>query len=325
MNSVPFRSGSAWSLTFTAIRLCVASASHADAQAWVPQGGQGDISISYQRISNTGHRLTNGFLVEGGQSVNMAGYIEADYAVTDRLSFTAGVPYVFSKYTDPNPPPPPIPYLPQDQCHCWHSGWQDFGLTARYNVIHAAGGTFALTPSVSAGVPSHDYQFRGESALGRDLKEVSLGLDAGQRLDAISSNLSVIGHYSYAFVEPVLDIPDNRSNASVEGRYMLLRGKLAVRGFGLWQRTHGGLRFGSPPPATLEVPGEVDTPERLFEHDRLLRDNYFRAGAGFSYAFPSIDVFGSYIYYVSGTDTHAGAALTLGISWPFDLHSIHRR
>jgi len=324
MNSDRYKSRSAWCFTFAIIRLCFASASYADAQAWVPQRGQGTVTVSYQRISNTGHRLSDGFLVEGGQSLNMAAYIEGDYGVTDRLSFAAGLPYVFGKYTDPNPPPPPIPYLPRDQCHCWQSGWQDFGLTARYNVISAAGGTFALTPSMSAGVPSHNYEFRGESVLGRHLKEVSLALDAGQRLDAISPNLSVLGRYSYSFVERVLDIPNNRSNATVEGRYMLLRGKLAVRGFGLWQRTHGGLRFGSLPPASLEVPGEVDTPERLFEHDRLLRDNNFRAGGGFSYAFPSMDVFASYIYYVSGTDTHAGGALTLGMSWPFEFRRARR-
>ena len=146
-------------------------------------------------------------------------------------------------------------------------------------------------------------------------------MDAGKRLDAISPNLSVLGRYSYAFVERVLNVPNNRSNASVEGRYMLLRGKLVARAFALWQRTHGGLRFGSLPPASLVIPGEVNTPELLFQHDRLLRDNNFRAGGGFSYSFPRIDVFATYIDYVSGTDTHAGGALTLGVSWPFEIHS----
>ena len=322
MSGVPRGPGSIWSVMFAVFGV-LASVTCVDAQAWVPQGGEGAITISYQRISNTGHRLTDGSLMDVGQSLNMAAYLEADYAVTDRLSFTAGLPYVFSKYTDPNPPPPQLPFLPSDQCRCWHSGWQDFGFTARYNAVRAASGRFALTPSVSTGIPSHDYEFRGESALGRDLKEVSLALDAGLRLDAISPNLSVLGRYSYAFVQRVLDIPDNRSNASVEGRYLLLHGKLAARGFALWQRTYGGLRLGSLAPSSLVFPGEANTPELLFQHDRLLRDNNFRAGGGFSYSFPRMDVFATYIDYVNGTDTHAGGALTLGISWPFEIHGAH--
>jgi hypothetical protein len=299
--------------------------SSAAAQAWVPPQGSGSVSLSYQRIDNTGHRRSNGFLVEAGQSLNMGLYLEGEYSLTSRLSLAVGLPYVFGKSTTVNPPPPPIPYLPWDQCHCWQSGWQDFGFTARYNVVHAANGAFALTPSVSVGVPSHNYEFRGESVLGRHLKEVRIGVDAGQRLDVISPNLFVEGHYSYAFVERVIDIPNNRSNASVEGTYLLLKRKLAARGLALWQRTHGGLLFGSPPPASLEFPGEVNTPERLLQHDRLLRDNYFHAGGGLSYSFPRMDVFASYIAFVSGTDTHAGRAFTLGVSWPFEFHGIHAR
>src|SRR6476469_2912830 len=127
----------------------VTTANDAKAQAWVLPGGEGAISFAYQRIDNTGHRRTNGFLVPRGRSLDMSAYLEAEYAFTDRFSVTASLPYVFAKYTDPNPPPPQIPFLPQDQCRCWLSGWQDFGVTARYNMAGGAGGAFAFTPSVS--------------------------------------------------------------------------------------------------------------------------------------------------------------------------------
>ena len=156
----------------------------------------------------------------------MSLYLEAEYAFTNRFSVTAGLPYVFAKYTDPNPPPPPIPFLPEDQCRCWQSGWQDFGFTARYNLVGGASGAFALTPSVSLGAPSHDYNFRGEAALGRNLREARIGIDVGRRLDVISSSLSVQGGYSYAFVEKVMGISTNRSNGRVEADY-LIKGKLA--------------------------------------------------------------------------------------------------
>ena len=152
----------------------------------------------HQRIFNTGHRRIGGFLAKVGQSTNMAVYVEGEYAFTDRLSVSAGLPYVFAKYTARNLPPPPIPVLSWDACHCWQSGFQDFGFRARYNVFN---GGFALTPSVSFGTPSHNYEFRGEAVVGRNLKELQFAVEVGRRLDAISENLSVQGRYSYATCE----------------------------------------------------------------------------------------------------------------------------
>ena len=296
----------------------VIAANDAEAQAWVLPRAAGAISFIYQRLDNTRHRRTNGFLAPRGRSLDMSLYLEAEYGFTDRLSVTVGLPYVFTKYTDPNPPPSPIPFLPEDQCRCWQSGLQDFGMTARYNLVGGASGAFALTPSVSIGVPSHDYNFRGETALGRNLREVRIGVDVGRRLKEISSSVAVQGGYSYAFVEKATGISSNRSNARVEASYVI-KGKLQVHGQAFWQRTHGGLRFGSPTPAELPFPGEVNTPGLLYQHDRIMRDNYWHAGGGLAYSFPQVDVFATYIGFVGGTDTHAGGALTIGFAVPFRL------
>ena len=274
----------------------------------------------HQRIFNTGHRRIGGFLAKVGQSTKMAVYVEGEYAFTDRLSVSAGLPYVFAKYTARNLPPPPIPVLSWDACHCWQSGFQDFGFSARYNVFN---GGFALTPSVSFGTPSHNYEFRGEAVVGRNLKELQFAVDVGRRLDTISENLSVQGRYSYAIVERPLDIPNNRSNARSEAAYQLTR-KLGTNGFVSWQHTHGGLSFGSPVAgAALAFPGDVNTEERLVQHDRMMRDNYWHVGGGASYQFGHFDVFGSYTAFVGGTDTHAGRAFTVGISFPFELRLGH--
>jgi hypothetical protein len=290
-----------------------AAPSQARAQAWMPPAGVGSVSVSIQQIRNTGHLLTDGSRLDDGKSVDASIYIEAEYALTDRVSLSAGLPFVFAKYIGPGPTP--FNFLPVDACHCWHGGWQDFAMTARYSVTK---GWFGLAPSVSAGVPSHDYDFRGEASLGRNLKELRVAVDAGQRLDAISPRLSIQERYSYAFVERVLGIANNRSNATLEGTFLLTR-RLPLRGLLSWQHTHGGLRFGSPPPADVVFPGEVNTPDRLLQHDRLLRDNNWRAGAAAAYSFPLVDVFGSYIEYLRGTDSHAGRVVTVGVSWPFEF------
>ncbi len=290
----------------------------ASAQAWASPAGVGSINLAFQRIGNTGHRLTDGSRIVNGESVNASIYLEGEYAFTDRFSVAAGVPYVFSKYVGKDDPPPFLPFRKRDQCRCWHSSLQDFGLTTRYTVLGQLGGASALTPSVSVGIPSHDYDYRGESVVGRNLRELRLGLDAGQRLDFISPKLSVEGRYSYAFVERVLDIPNDRSNVSLETAYQFSR-KIHGRAFVSWQRTHGGLRVGGLPPYPLSPPGDLNSVERIDQHDRLLRDDFFHAGAGFSYQLSRLDVFGSYVEYVSGTDAHTGRVFTVGISWPFEV------
>jgi hypothetical protein len=298
-----------------AVLLIAGLARTALAQPWVPPAGTGSITIAAQRVDQTGHRTTDGTLFNNGKSLNASLYLGVEYALTDRWLVSGGVPYVFGKYNDPAPPPPFVPFLPIDQCRCWHSGPQDVDVSARYSVLN---GSFGLTPSVSAVFPTHDYTYRGEATLGRHLREVRLSVDAGQRLDAVTPRLSVDGQYSYAIVERVLGIPNNRSNATVGASYRVAS-RLSARGLLTWQRTHGGLRFGSPPPSTLLPPGEVDTAERLEQHDRLLRDNSLHAGGSASYHFSGLDLFVSYLAFVNGTDTHAGRALTGGLSVPFEL------
>ena len=55
------------------------------------------------------------------------------------------------------------------------------------------------------------------------------------------------------------------------------------------------------------------------QDDRLIKDNNFHISGGAAYSFPRFDVFALYLHYVSGTDTHAGRAITAGVSWPFEL------
>jgi hypothetical protein len=286
----------------------------ASAQAWVPPAGSGSVTLAGQAIDNTGHILTDGSTIPFGKSRSAAVYLAVDYAITDRFSVAAGVPFVFAKYLGPRMDPEPPMVREVDRCYCWQKGLQDITVTARFSLLN---GATAVTPSISIGAPSHDYNYVGEAVVGRRLKEVRLAIDAGRRLDAISARLAVQGRYSYAFVERVLDVPNNRSNASVELLFRLTD-TVSVQAMAARQITHGGLRAGVLPPGPTGVPwGEITTPELFAQHDRLLRDNNWRAGTGMTYRFPRADVFVSYIEFVSGTDTHAGRAFTAGVTLPF--------
>lgn len=281
------------------LTVCV-GAREGHAQAWVPPAGIGVVTVAYQTISNTNHRLTDGSLLDGYDSISRGVLVNLDYAFTDRFSLSIGVPYIASKYTGPEPS---FFGLQVDNCFCWAHGWQDLGATVRYNLANDA---FALTPSASFGVPTHDYNYFGEAVLGRDLDEVRVGVDVGRRLDSISDRLSLSARYTYAFVEKVLDMPNNRSNFAVEVGVLPMR-KLATHLAVSWQRSHGGLRSSDP-----------FTPEQYSQYDRILKDNNFHITGGGSYSLPKIDLFASYVYYAGGTDTHVGHALTAGVSVPFE-------
>jgi hypothetical protein len=275
-------------------------ASDAFAQAWVPPAHVGAVSVVYQHIDNTGHRALDGSLITGFDSASQGVFLNLDYAVTDRVSLSFGLPYIASKYIGPEPS---FFGLPIDDCLCWNHAFQDFGATVRYNF---ANGAFALSPSVAFGFPSHNYDYLGEAVVGRNLNELRLAVDVGQRLDSISDRLSISGNYTFAFVEKVIGLQNNRSNAFVEASIILSR-KMSSR-IGLsWQRSHGGLRS-----------TEFVTDEQIFQYDRIVKDNNVHITGGLSYSLPKLDLFAAYTHYASGNDTHAGRAISVGVSWPFE-------
>jgi hypothetical protein len=282
------------------------------AQAFTLPQGVGAVTLAWQYVDNTGHRLTDGFLRKAGESVTTSVILETEYGVTDRLSATVGVPYVWARYTGGLPP---RSNLPVDACRCWHSGLQDFSFSARYRLGTES---LAFTPHVRYVLPSHDYAFRGEAVLGRNLQETQVGGSVGARLPGILSKASFQAIYSYAFVEEVADLSIDRSNVFFDLGYAVSR-RLYVRASANRQETHGGLRSGSLTGNPFFPPGEFNTPERLSQADRLIKSRYWQAGGGLSYSVGPADVFVAYSAYVWGRDAHDGQVYTVGATWYVDL------
>src|SRR6185503_14902904 len=99
------------SLLALGVSLCWPSA--ASSQAWVPPANIGQVSFIYQTVSNTGHLLHDGSMLKGFESASQSLLLNVDYAVSDRWSFSIGIPYLGSKYTGPEPS---IFLLPIDEC-----------------------------------------------------------------------------------------------------------------------------------------------------------------------------------------------------------------
>ena len=280
-----------------AILAAAASVRPAAAQAWAPRAGEGEVTLVTQVIDHIG-RILGDIQFDCCGTTNVAIVADVDYGLSSRWSVSASVPYVFAKYRGEAPPPPPdpasfLPYPEVDSCHCLHSGFQDLGLGAHYNLLRVRR-SFSLMTSATFGAPTHNYEYAGEAVIGFGLTELGLSADAGQRLDFIVPGLSVDGHYGYTIVERALGISHNRSNARLNTGYVFpgrVRGHMILS----WQRTHGGLRF----------PLDVEPfPERYPEFHRLLRDNYFQPGAGVSYTWRDWDWSLSFLKTVSGTNTH---------------------
>jgi len=97
------------------------------------------------------------------------------------------------------------------------------GFTARHNLVHASGGAFELTPSVSVGAQPQLRNSGVESVWAGHLKEGRMGVERGRRASTRSSQPLRRGHISDAFVERVIRITNNRSNASVAATYAMLK------------------------------------------------------------------------------------------------------
>jgi hypothetical protein len=302
--------------------LCVAGAclavalalpTQAAAQAFTAPDGIGAVTLAWQYIDNTGHRYTDGYFNPRGQSASSSLLLDVEYAITDRLSASVGIPYVFAKYTGGLPP---FSGLPVDTCQCWHSGFADLSASARYRL---GGGTWAVTPVARIGQPSHDYPYQGEAVLGKGLSELQLGVHAGLRLVDLLPRATIQGGYTYAFVEKALDdIAVNRSNVFVDFGYAASR-RLYLRAAWLWLHTHGGLQSGSTTGNPYPLPGELNTPERRAEANRLLKVKYMQLVGGLSFNAGPVDIFASYAKYAWGRDAHNGYAISAGVSWYFGL------
>jgi len=285
----------------------------AHAQAFTPPNGVGAVTLAWQYIDNTGHRLSDGYFRPTGKSVSTSGLLEMEYGVTDKLAATLGVPYVFAKYTGKDPPGSG---LPVDTCRCWQSGFADFSASVRYRFGDDA---WAVTPLVRLGQPSHAYTYKGEAVVGKRLTEAQVGVSAGLRLTSVLPQMSLQGGYTYAFVEKALEnISVNRSNVHAGVGYGLNR-RLYLHAAWLWHHTHGGLRLGSVTGDPFPLPGEVNTPERRAAAEQIRKVRYMQVAGGLSFDAGPVDLFASYTKYVWGRDAHNGQVFGAGVSWYFGL------
>jgi len=272
-------------------------------QAWLPPKGGGALSLTLGDYSFDGHFDAEGNKDPFGGTRAESLWLEGIYALADGLALSAGLPFVTTKLTGSFPEGVPLGPLDDGK---YHGDFQDFRFELAWNVVP---GDFALTPFVGLGVPSHEYEYKGEAVPGKALREATLGVAAGRSLSPLLPRAYLHARYAYAFLETAdADVDKlDRSNLDTELGYQA-SSRLLVRLLARWQVTHGG----------LDLEDMRHHPDFFRSHDRAARTNYFNLGAGAAFAVgPSWDVYAIFIKTLAGENAHQSRSLSFGATYYF--------
>jgi hypothetical protein len=288
---------------------CALAAPSLFAQAWIAPRGETTVSLTFQRTEFEGHFYFDSSKIPHGGSHSRTLSLGIEHSFTDRLALSASIPYVASK--NGLDPQPVLGRTGIDDGR-YHSTFQDFRIGARYTLYE---GPVVVTPSLTLRIPSHSYPTIGEAAVGSDLTEADIAMDVGK---VFAESFYADAGLSYAIVEKFHGVSTNRSNLDIAVGYFVTPA-LETRLLGSWQKTYGALtadQVFSPAGPPVRNPKISDV--LWLGHDRLLRDDYFRAGAGVSYLInPKVGVSGSFVRVISGTNSHFGYLYSLSVSRTF--------
>ncbi|HSB28580.1 MAG TPA: hypothetical protein VLE19_12025 [Pyrinomonadaceae bacterium] len=288
--------------TFIGCVLLIAGAplTFTQAQAWLPLRGEGQVTTTYENIYVRDHYDYTGKRFDAGPIRTNTVITDLEYGITNKLTFDSEITHVTSKYEGFVGP---VPHGPPDTGF-YHPTFQDARVGIRYNVLSRQ---LVVTPFIAIVIPTHHYETRGHTAVGRDVHELQVGVNVGRDLEDIIPHSYVEGRYSYAISEKVEQLNLNRSNADWEFGYFV-GPKLSLRFTGAWQHSYGGIR----------IPLDNGLPDYHELHDRAAKSGFVRFGGGLSVSLTrSIDLHADFGNTARGTNTHAARGLSLGISWRF--------
>jgi len=266
----------------------------------VPLQGEGQITVTYENLYVRDHFNNQGKRFDAGPIRTNTVITTLEYGLTNRLALDADLTHVTSKYEGFVGP---VPHGPPDT-GVYHPTFQDLRVGIRYNLFR---GPLVVTPFVATVIPTHHYETRGHTAVGKDLRELQVGVNVGRDLEDIVPRSYVQARYSYAVVEDVRQFNLNRSNADWEFGYFATS-RLTLRFTGAWQQTYGGVRIFE----------DEDIPDFHELHDRAAQSGFLRVGGGLSFSLTkSVDLHADFGNTARGSNTHGARGISLGLSWRF--------
>ncbi len=264
----------AWKSTFGSLLLMSAAAALAQDGG---RQGSGSIRLEYQFIRTGAFDSSIGD-IDIGKTDGHTFMLSADYALTDRWTVSASLPWIKKRHQGA------LPHNPVTEITAWdapdksliddgnfHSDWQDLYVSASYLAMD---GAFSLAPFVSVGVPTNDYPFYAHAAVGRNIWHVPVG--AAWSFTPYFSDFYFNGDAAYVFTEKSLgvDVSHWLINANV--------GYYVTPSFA--PKVFINVKYGTK---GLDFPDDFDlnalNDEAFYFHDRTIKHNFVNGGIGFDW------------------------------------------
>jgi len=248
--------------------------------------GHGSISVAYLNSYVNGFWLDSNTRVPNGAVRSRGVSFDVDYNIADDWSIHAGIPYLDNRYTGTAPHCPttaPLqcagiaalnPQHPESQFiddGRYHGALQDFNLGVAWHT-HIA--DYYITPSATAVIPSHDYVFFDNAAVGQRLHQLLLSVTLAHQFEL--TNFYYKLGFGYALSQHVLGIDTGYQRLDGELGWFINE-KFSVRAF-LTGRIGSGL-------SALQVGPLTDGMSNAYwyHHDQISEHTYGGAGLGFDY------------------------------------------
>jgi len=291
------------------------------------QRGDASMRLEYQFIQ-TGSFLSQDQDFDYWTTDTQAALLSGDYAINDRWTVFAALPYVHKRFNsevpwggDPHNPNDPywVDFVPPDK-RFWddgdyHGALQDFSIGVSYRI---AQGPWTLHPYISYGVPASDYPFFAKAAIGLNLWTVPVGTTFS--FVPYFSDWHFDGNVAYVFSEKPLGANVDYWLVHLSAGYWF-KANLSVNAFLSLKYVRDGISLLSPvyinsdanfPPV---YPDDYDTRE-WWEHDRLIGNRNLNLGLSIDYFFsPEWKVSGSsYQSIWTEESNEVDFAFTLGVT-----------
>lgn len=273
------------------------------AQAWIPEQGQALISMHYAYGDIKDHLSKDYIVTDLGRVYSHAVHVDLEYGISNNVALSASAPAIVSQYVGTKPHQFEGEATDDD---IFRGGFQDFEFKVRYMSLLSP---LVVTPFMSVVIPSHDYKSFGHTSVGRDLRELHVGLYLGKLATFISDNLYTEVGYDFAYVEKLDDISANRSTVDFTLGYFATP-TVTVSTTMLYLNTHGGVI-----PSDIK---EINDAIGWHDHDRHTAAEYFNLGGSISVAVSDASsFFVSYTSTLWGKNVMAPRTIALGSTWSF--------
>lgn len=238
--------------------------------------GDGSFRFEYQYVE-TGDFASSVGDLDIGNTQSHVFMFSGDYALTDRWTVSASLPYIKKRHEGALPhDPAELTAFPQaDQSLIddgnFHSDWQDLYLNIAYQAMT---GPLTLYPFVAYGTPTNDYPFYAHAAVGRNIWHVPVGV--AFNYTPLFSDFTFSGDAAYVFTEKSLGVDTSHWLINLDFAYYFTRAFAPKIFFSIKHGTQG-----------LSFPDDFDlnalNDEAWYFHDRTIKHNFVNGGIGFDW------------------------------------------